>query len=97
MLKKRIFALLILIVSSVALYLTWYDGRHNNGYYLKAAAFAPVGVVMGIFIFIFPQFSGRPETTRDRLIVLAVFGLGLLCGLYNWYLIDPSKFDFLIK
>jgi hypothetical protein len=88
------FAVITTLISTGVLYWTWYDARHNGGYYLKAATFAPVGIVAGIFLIFFPQFSGKPETTGERAVVLAVFGVGLLFGLYNWYLIDPSGFPF---
>ena len=38
------------------------------------------------------QNGGKPETTRDRVIVLLVFGVGVLAGLLNWYLMDPGFF-----
>lgn len=94
MLKQRIFAVLMTLISSAILYWTWYDARHNGGYYLKAATFAPVGITFGLFLFVFPQYGGKPKTTRERIITLSVFALGLVFGLYNWYLIDPGNFLF---
>lgn len=92
--KQRIFAVIITLVSIAMLCQAWHDARHNGGYYLKAAAFAPVGIVAGIFLTFFPQFFGKPETTREKIVTLTVYGCGLLLGLYNWYLIDPSLFSF---
>lgn len=92
--KQRIFAVIITLISTAILYWTWQDARHNNGYYLKAATFAPVGIVAGIFLTFFPQFFGKPETTREKIITLTVYGCGLLLGLYNWYLIDPAILSF---
>jgi hypothetical protein len=95
MIKQRFFGLLIALISTGVLYWTWYDAQQNGGYYIKAAAFAPLGIVMGIFLIFFPQFSGKPETAREKFITLTVFGIGMLCGLFNWYLIDPERFAFL--
>lgn len=93
-LKHRILAVIITLISTGILYWTWHDARQNGGYYLKAATFAPVGIVMGLFLVFFPRFYGKPETTREKLIALSGFVVGLLLGLYNWYLIDPSRFPF---
>jgi hypothetical protein len=49
-------------------------------------------VVGGFFLILFPTMAGRPETTRDRLVLLAVFAAGLVAGLVNWYLMDPGYF-----
>ena len=46
----------------------------------------------GLFLLIFPTRMGKPQTTTDKIIVLLVFGLGLLAGLANWYLMDPGFF-----
>jgi hypothetical protein len=93
-LKQRILALIITLISSAIFYWTWQDARQKGEYYLKAATFAPVGIVAGLFLVLFPKFYGKPETTREKLVVLSVFAVGLLLGLYNWYLIDPSQFPF---
>jgi hypothetical protein len=41
---------------------------------------------------VFPTKAGKPETTKDKILVLLVFGIGLLAGLLNWYLMDPGFF-----
>jgi hypothetical protein len=46
----------------------------------------------GIFLLLFPGKGGKPETTRDKVIALLVLGIGLVVGLYNWYLMDPGFF-----
>lgn len=94
MLKQRIVGLFIALVSIAILYWTWHEARHDGVYYLKAAAFAPLGIVGGIFLIFFPQFYGKPETTKEKVVVLAVFFVGILAGLFNWYLIDPQRFNF---
>lgn len=94
LLKQRFFGLLLTLFSIGVLYWTWYGVQHDGSYYMKAAAFAPVGIVGGIFLIFFPQFGGKPETTREKVITLSVFGIGAVLGLYNWYLIDPKIFPF---
>jgi hypothetical protein len=59
---------------------------------MKLAAFGPVGVVGGLFILLFPGKAGKPETTKDKILVLLVFVIGLAAGLCNWYLMDPGFF-----
>jgi len=56
------------------------------------AAFGPVIGVGGLFLLIFPSMAGKPTTTRDKIIVVAVLGIGMLAGLINWYLMDPRFF-----
>jgi hypothetical protein len=56
------------------------------------AAFGPVGVIGGLFILIFPSMAGKPTTTKEKIIVLIVFAVGLLAGLINWYLMDAGFF-----
>jgi hypothetical protein len=55
-------------------------------------AFAPLIFVGGVFLFLFPDKGGKPQTTKDKVIVFAVFGFGLVAGLINWYLLDPGFF-----
>jgi len=83
------------VLNLVCASLTWY-GWHQltteGRYPLKVAAFAPVGIVGGLFLLFFPNKAGKPETTKDKVIVLLVFGVGLIAGLVNWYLMDPGFF-----
>jgi hypothetical protein len=36
--------------------------------------------------------AGKPNTAKEKMIVFAVFGIGLAAGLVNWYLMDPGFF-----
>jgi hypothetical protein len=36
--------------------------------------------------------GGKPETAREKVVVLLVFGVGVAAGLVNWYLMDPGFF-----
>jgi hypothetical protein len=58
------------------------------------AAFAPLGVVGGLFLLIFPTMGGKPETTKEKVLVFAVFAIGLVAGLINWFLMDPGFFGY---
>ena len=91
-LKARVFGLVIIVVSAGMIYYNWHKLNTEGSYYMKLAAFGPVGVVGGLFMLLFPSKGGKPETTRDKLIALLVFAVGLLAGLYNWYLMDPGFF-----
>ena len=90
--KARLLAVFIIVIFAGLAYYNWRQLTSEGRYSLKLAAFAPVGVVGGLFILIFPDKAGKPETTKDKIIVLLVFGIGLLAGLCNWYLMDPGFF-----
>lgn len=90
--KQRLFGL-ILIIGFVGLtYYNWHQLWEEGEYSLKMAAFGPLGVVGGVFLVLFPTMGGKPNTTRDRITVLAVFVVGIIAGLINWYLMDPGYF-----
>lgn len=91
-LQPRLFALGILVVFSVITFITWREDGLEGRYSIKMAVFGPAGIVGGIFLLLLPGEIGKPETTRDKVIVLSVFGVGVVAGLCNWYLIDPVYF-----
>ena len=91
-LKTRLLGLALILLFAGLTYYNWNQLYREGSYSLKMAAFGPVGVVGGLFLLLFPGMGGKPETTRDKVIVLLVFGVGLLAGLLNWYLMDPSFF-----
>jgi hypothetical protein len=90
--KTRLLALVIIVISAGLTYFGWHQLMSEGRYSLKVAAFAPVGVVGGLFMLLFPAKAGKPGTTKDKIIVLVVFGIGLVAGLLNWYLMDPGFF-----
>jgi len=94
MLKARIFAVVLILVCAGMIYYGWYQLRTEGVYYLKMATFSPLGVVGGIFLLLFPSMGGKPNTTREKVIVMAVFAIGLLAGLVNWFLMDPGFFGY---
>ena len=91
-LKARILALVIIVAFAGLLYFGWRQLKTEGRYSLKLAAFAPVGIVGGLFLLIFPGKAGKPQTAADKIIVMLVFGIGVLAGLLNWYLMDPGFF-----
>src|SRR5215204_3860576 len=94
-LKQRLLAVLLILASIAMIYYGWYSLRVDGVYYLKMAAFAPLLGVGGIFLLFFPSLAGKPNTTKEKVIVMVVFAIGLLAGLINWYLMDPGFFSFL--
>jgi hypothetical protein len=90
--KQRIIAVLLILFSGAMIYYGWYRLWNEGVYSLKMAAFAPLGVVGGIFLLIFPSLGGKPNTTKEKLIVMAVFAVGIVAGLINWFLMDPGFF-----
>ena len=91
-LKARLFAIVLIAVFVGLTYLGWHQLTTEGRYSLKLAAFAPVGIVGGLFILLFPTKAGKPTTTGDKIMVLIVFAIGLVAGLGNWYLMDPGFF-----
>lgn len=91
-LKARLLAVLIIVIFAGLIYYNWQQLIADGSYSMKLAAFGPVGIIGGLFLLFFPGKGGRPETTRDKVIALLVFGIGLIAGLYNWYLMDPGFF-----
>ena len=91
-LKARVLAVVIIVICGGLMYYNWQQLNAEGEYSLKLAAFGPVGVVGGLFLLLFPGKGGKPETTRDKVIALVVFGVGLVAGLLNWYLMDPGFF-----
>jgi len=91
-LKARLFALVLILLFAALTYVSWHELLTTGRYSLKMAAFAPVGIVGGLFLLIFPTKFGKPQTTGDKIIAMVVFAIGLLAGLGNWYLMDPGFF-----
>lgn len=90
--KARLFAIFLIAISAGLVYINWQELMSSGTYSKKIAAFAPVGVVGGLFLTAFPTKGGKPDTTADKLLVLGVFVIGLVVGLVNWYLMDPGFF-----
>ena len=92
--KQRLLAVIFILGSIAMIYYGWYSLRTEGVYYLKMAAFSPLLGVGGIFLLFFPSMGGKPNTTKDRVIVLVVFAIGIIAGLINWFLMDPGFFGF---
>lgn len=90
--KARLLGIVILVVFVALVYVNWHDLSTTGTYSMKIATMGPVGIVGGLFLLAFPSKAGKPTTTKDKLIVLLVFVVGLLAGLVNWYLMDPGFF-----
>jgi di/tricarboxylate transporter len=91
-LKARILAVILIIVFVVLIHINWHQLHQDGRYSVKLAAFAPVGVVVGFFLLVFPGRAGKPSSAKEKILVLLVFILGLAAGLLNWYLMDPGFF-----
>src|ERR1044072_161914 len=90
--KQRLLAVVLILFSVAVIYYGWDRLRAEGGYSLKMAAFAPLGVVGGFFLLIFPSLGGNPTTTKQKIIVMVAVVIGLTAGLVNWYLMDPGFF-----
>lgn len=90
--KARVFALALILVSLGLIYYNWHQLFQAGSYSMKLATFGPVITIGGVYLLIFPSRSGKPTTTKERIFVLLVLGIGMLAGLVNWYLMDPGFF-----
>ena len=91
-LKARLLGIVLILVFAGLIYYNWTQLMSEGRYSLKLAAFGPVGVIGGLFVLLFPEKAGKPETTKDKVIALLVLGVGVVAGLFNWYLMDPGFF-----
>ena len=91
-LKARIFALVLILVSIGLVYYNWHQLLQEGRYSFKVATFAPVGVIGGFYLLLFPSMGGKPNSAKEKIIGLIVFGIGLAAGLINLYLMDPGFF-----
>jgi hypothetical protein len=92
--KQRLFAVVLILLSIGMIYYGWYRLREEGVYSLKMAAFAPLIGVGGFFLLFFPSMAGKPNTTREKMMVLVVFVIGIVAGLINWFLMDPGFFGY---
>lgn len=92
--KQRILAIVLIIISIGMIYYGWHRLWQEGVYSLKMAAFAPLIGVGGLFLLFFPTLAGKPDTTKDKVIVFAVFAVGIVAGLINWFLMDPGYFGY---
>jgi len=89
----RLFALAIVLISGAMIYYNWQEIINEGTYSFRIAALAPIGVVFGIYLMFFPTKIGRPETTLDKILIFLLLAVGFGAGVYNWYLMDPVKFE----
>ena len=52
--KVRLFAFVIIVISAGLVYVNWQQLIRESSYSLRLAAFAPIGVVGGLFLLLFP-------------------------------------------
>ena len=89
----RLFGLAIALISAALIYYNWQRVLTEGTYNFRTAALAPIGMVFGIYILFFPTKIGRPETALDKFLVFLLLAVGFAAGVYNWYRMDPVKFE----
>jgi hypothetical protein len=90
--KTRILALVLIVLGIGLVYFNWHQLLKDGTYSMKMAAFGPLVGVGGLFLLLFPSMGGKPNTAKEKIIVLVIFVIGLAAGLINWYLMDPGFF-----
>jgi hypothetical protein len=91
-LKARLLGVFLILISAVIVYINWRQLLGEQKYSVKMAAFGPLIGVGGLFVLLFPTMIGKPNTTREKILVLVVFIIGIAAGLVNWFLMDPAFF-----
>lgn len=91
-LRARILAVVLIVVSVGLVYYNWHQLQQDGRYSMKLAAFGPLLGIGGLFLLLFPSMGGKPTNAKEKIIALVVFGIGLIAGLVNWYLMDPGFF-----
>ena len=91
-LKKRILALVLIVLGIGLVYFNWHQLLKDGTYSMKLAAFGPLVGVGGLFLLFFPSMGGKPNTAKEKIILLMVFVIGVAAGLVNWCLMDPGFF-----
>lgn len=90
--KPRLLFLGLIVLSIGLIYYNWHQLLLTHKYSMKMAAFAPLCAVGGVFLVVFPEMAGKPNTTKEKTVGMIVFVIGLAAGLVNWYLMDPGFF-----
>jgi hypothetical protein len=91
-LKSRILGFILILLGVGLVHINWHQLRQDGNYSIKMAAFGPLIGIGGVFLLFFPSMAGKPSTTKEKIIVLMVFVIGLAAGLGNWYLMDSGFF-----
>ncbi len=89
--------LLGLAIIAMAIAMQWYnlhELREKGQYHFKAAAFAPLLFIGGIYSVLFPSLAGKPETAKQKFLLVVIFVVGLAAGAVDVYLMDPGFFGF---
>jgi hypothetical protein len=64
--KMRLFGLALMVGFAGLLYYDWYKLIEEKQYYTKLAVFAPLGIVGGLFILLFPTKVRYKREARRR-------------------------------
>ena len=84
----RLFGLAVALLSFGGIYYNWHIALNEQRYMLKLAFIAPMGLLAGLFVMIFPHLSGKPEGGKMKLGVWIGFAVCAAAGALNWYLLS---------
>jgi len=90
--KTRLLGLVLIVIGVVLVYINWRQLSQDGTYSLKLAAFGPLVGIGGLYLLLVPSGAGKPTTTKEKVVGMIVFAIGLAAGLVNWYLMDPGFF-----
>jgi hypothetical protein len=90
--KARLLAFVLILLSIGLIYFNWRQLSQDGTYSMKLAAFGPLVGIGGLYLLILPSRAGKPNSTKEKVMALIVFAIGIVAGLVNWYLMDPGFF-----
>lgn len=65
-LKMRFFALVLILVSAGLIYYNWHQLLQEHPYSMKLAAFAPLCMIGGLYLLIFPSKGGKAHNCEGK-------------------------------
>ncbi|MBV6495267.1 MAG: hypothetical protein JFAIHJKO_00371 [Pyrinomonadaceae bacterium] len=92
--KTRLLGLAIIAMAIAMQWYNLYELREKGTYHFKAAAFAPLLFIGGLYSILFPSLAGKPETAKQKVLLIVVFVVGLATGAVDVYFMDPGFFGF---
>lgn len=90
--KARLFGLATIAMAIAMQWYNLYELREKGQYHFKAAAFAPLLFIGGLYSVLFPSLAGKPETAKQKFLLILVFIVGLAAGAVDVYWMDPGFF-----
>lgn len=90
--RIRMFLLGVILCLAGLVYYEWQRALETFHYSPKMAVLGPFAITIALYLLILPTRLGKPNSAGEMKSIIAVIALGVMAGLVNLYLIDPSMF-----